>query len=148
VSATGAADPFTVRLATWRDDAPALQAVRREVFIVEQRVPENLEWDEVDSQCVHALAHDRSGAPIGCGRLLADAYVGRMAVLAPWRGRGVGAALLACLVDEARRRGDARVRLNAQVQAMPFYAQFGFTAEGPPFEEAGIAHQAMGRSLR
>jgi predicted GNAT family N-acyltransferase len=139
---------FTVRLATWQDDREALAAVRHAVFVVEQRVPESLEWDEIDAQCVHALAHDAHGRSIGCGRLLPDGHIGRMAVLAPWRGRGVGDALLMRLMDVARGRGDARVMLNAQVQAMPFYARHGFAAEGPPFDEAGIAHQAMALALR
>jgi predicted GNAT family N-acyltransferase len=139
---------FTVAVTSWTMDAPALQLVRRTVFIDEQRVPENLEWDELDPQCVHALARDRAGAPIGCARLLEDGHIGRVAVLAPWRGRGVGDALMTCLIAEARTRGHARVMLNAQTQAMPFYARHGFAAEGRPFEEAGIPHQAMALTLR
>lgn len=141
-------DEFAVSVTTWSADAPALQLVRRAVFIDEQRVPENLEWDDVDPRCEHALARDSGGAPIGCARLLPDGHIGRVAVLAPWRGRGVGDALLECLVARARMRGDARVRLNAQTQAMPFYARHGFVPEGAPFEEAGIAHQAMLLTLR
>jgi predicted GNAT family N-acyltransferase len=139
---------FTIRRATWRDDRAALQAIRRAVFIIEQHVPEDLEWDDVDAQCVHALAHDAHGAPIGCGRLLPDGHIGRMAVLAPWRGRGVGDALLVRLIDVARERGDARILLHAQVRAMPFYARHGFAPQGAPFDEAGIAHQTMGLALR
>ena len=141
---------FAIRLATWRDDRAALEAIRRAVFIVEQHVPEDLEWDDVDARCVHALAlaHDARGAPIGCGRLLPDGHIGRMAVLARWRGRGVGDALLVRLMDVARARGDARILLHAQVAAMPFYARHGFVPQGPPFEEAGIAHQTMGLALR
>jgi predicted GNAT family N-acyltransferase len=71
-----------------------------------------------------------------------------MAVLAAWRGRGVGDALLSHLMAVARARGDARIVLNAQMQAMPFYARHGFVAVGPPFDEAGIAHQAMALALR
>ena len=139
---------FTVRLASWREDREALAGIRRAVFIVEQRVPENLEWDDVDAHCVHALALDTRGTPIGCGRLLPDGHIGRMAVLAAWRGRGVGDALLTHLMEVARDRGDARVVLNAQVQAMPFYARHGFAPDGPPFDEAGIPHQAMALALR
>lgn len=139
---------FTVRLTDWRSDAAALASVRRAVFIVEQRVPEALEWDDMDAQSVHALALDARGAPIGCARLLPDGHVGRMAVLATWRGRGVGDALLTQLMDLARERGHARILLNAQVRAMPFYARHGFVAQGLPFDEAGIAHQTMGLALR
>lgn len=139
---------FTVRVADWRSDHAALAGIRRAVFIVEQQVPENLEWDDIDAQCLHALAHDAQGAPIGCGRLLPDGHIGRMAVVAPWRGRGVGGALLTRLMEIARARGDARVLLNAQVQAMPFYARHGFAPQGPPFDEAGIPHQTMALALR
>jgi len=139
---------FHVRLVDWTDAAEALRAVRTAVFIVEQRIPANLEWDADDARSVHALAAAAGGAPIGCGRLLPDGHIGRMAVVAPWRRRGVGAALLARLVDAARARGDARVVLNAQTQAMPFYAAFGFAPVGAPFVEAGIPHRAMARALR
>jgi predicted GNAT family N-acyltransferase len=139
---------FTVRVADWRSDHAALAGIRRAVFIVEQQVPENLEWDDIDAQCLHALAHDAQDAPIGCGRLLPDGHIGRMAVVAPWRGRGVGDALLTRLMEIARARGDARVLLNAQVQAMPFYARHGFAPQGPPFDEAGIPHQTMALALR
>ena len=139
---------FAVRLVDWADAEVALRAVRTAVFIVEQRIPANLEWDADDARSLHALAEDAGGAPIGCGRLLPDGHVGRMAVVAPWRGRGVGAALLLRLVDAAHARGDARVVLNAQVQALPFYARFGFAPVGAPFVEADIPHQAMARALR
>jgi predicted GNAT family N-acyltransferase len=139
---------YVVRITDWMADAPALQHVRRTVFIDEQRVPENLEWDDLDPQCIHALAQDAAGAPIGCARLLPDGHIGRVAVLAQWRGRGAGDALLDALIAQARSRGDRRVVLNAQVHAMPFYARHGFVAEGAPFEEAGIPHQAMSLPLR
>jgi predicted GNAT family N-acyltransferase len=138
----------TIRLATWAADEAALRAIRHAVFVVEQRVPEALEWDEVDTRCVHALAHAGNGTPVGCGRLLPDGHIGRMAVLAPWRGRGVGAALLATLTEQARERGHARAVLNAQVSAVPFYARYGYEATGEAFEEAGILHRVMTRVLR
>ena len=138
---------FRVRLVDWADAPEALSAVRSTVFIVEQRIPADLEWDADDARSIHALAEDADGTPIGCGRLLPDGHVGRMAVLASWRGRGVGAALLTRLVAAAQARGDARVVLNAQVQAMPFYARFGFAPVGAPFVEADIPHQAMARAL-
>lgn len=140
--------PFTVERADWHAQGDALRHVRRVVFIDEQRVPERLEWDDDDARCVHALARDASGAPIGCGRLLADGHIGRMAVIASWRGRGVGDALLTWLMAEARSRGDPAVLLNAQVHAMPFYARHGFGAIGAPFDEAGIPHQVMRLALR
>jgi predicted GNAT family N-acyltransferase len=79
----GDATGFGVRVADWTCDATALREVRYEVFVVEQHVPESLEWDGIDAQCVHALALDAGGNVIGCGRLLPDGHVGRMAVRAP-----------------------------------------------------------------
>ena len=138
---------FTVRLVDWSEAGEGLRAVRRTVFIEEQSIPEDMEWDEFDEVCRHVLAEDASGRAIGCGRLLPDGHVGRLAVLAAWRGRGVGAALLRHLVDLARTRGHARAILNAQSQAMPFYARYGFVADGDEFLEAGIPHRTMARPL-
>ena len=145
--AVDAAASFTVRIVEWAHEAGKLRAVRLAVFVVEQNIPEELEWDEFDAQSVHAIAEDAHGGPIGCGRLLPDGHIGRMAVISDWRGRGVGAALLVRLIELARARGDARVRLNAQTQAMPFYARFGFVAVGDEYEEAGIPHWTMERTL-
>jgi predicted GNAT family N-acyltransferase len=138
---------FAVRVADWAADEARLRAVRLAVFVVEQNIPEELEWDAMDAASIHALAEDPAGTPIGCGRLLPDGNIGRMAVLSDWRGRGVGAALLERLIAVARARGDARVLLNAQVQAMPFYARFGFVPVGDAFMEADIPHHAMARPL-
>ncbi|WP_347249025.1 GNAT family N-acetyltransferase, partial [Zoogloea sp.] len=84
---------------------------------------------------------------VGTGRLLPDGHIGRMAVQEPWRGTGVGAALLAALIAEARRRGMRVVALNAQTHAQGFYSRFGFVPTGPQFEEAGLPHQAMEMNL-
>jgi predicted GNAT family N-acyltransferase len=138
---------FAVRACRWADAASPLRQVRHAVFVVEQRVPETLEWDDADAQSLHALAVEASGGAIGCARLLPDGHIGRVAVLVRWRRRGVGSALLLRLVDETRSRGDARVILNAQVAAMPFYARHGFVARGDAFDEAGIAHRVMERPL-
>lgn len=141
------AQGFTIRDVTWAREATKLRAVRVAVFVVEQNIPEELEWDEHDAVSAHALAEDRDGVPIGCGRLLPDGHIGRLAVLSDWRGQGVGAALLLHLVELARTQGHARVLLNAQAHAMPFYARYGFAPSGAPFIEAGIPHQEMARLL-
>jgi predicted GNAT family N-acyltransferase len=139
---------FRIRLAEWTRDESRLKAIRHQVFVVEQQVPEDLEWDGIDAGCRHALAEDPNGNAIGCGRLLPDGHIGRMAVDVNWRGQGVGTALLERLIELARELGYPRLMLNAQVQAMAFYARHGFTPCGPAFEEAGIAHRSMARSLR
>jgi predicted GNAT family N-acyltransferase len=138
--------PYRVRRVDWHSAGDLLREVRTIVFIEEQEVPEALEWDEWDAQCAHVLAQTLEGDPIGTGRLLPDGHVGRMAVLRPWRGQGVGSALLRELLAMGRERGYPVVRLKAQVQAMPFYQRFGFLAEGPAFLDAGIPHRLM--SLR
>jgi predicted GNAT family N-acyltransferase len=137
---------FVVRAADWSADRAALRAVRHAVFVREQSVPEALEWDEFDAASRHGIA-EANGAAIGTGRLLPDGHIGRMAVLAPWRGRGVGAALLQWLLDVALLAGHREVRLSAQVHAVGFYRRFGFTANGEPYLEAGIPHVDMQLAL-
>jgi len=140
--------PFAVRICRWADAADALRRIRYDVFVIEQQVPEVLEWDEADADSMHALASDAAGEPIGCARLLRDGHIGRVAVVRAWRERGVGTALMLELIAAARSRGDAEVIVNAQVSAMPFYALHGFVASGDVFEEAGIDHRVMTRALR
>lgn len=135
-----------VELGDWASMAPALEAIRREVFIVEQQVPEEMEWDADDASCVHALAL-LDGHAVGCGRLLPDGHIGRMAVRAPFRSTGVGRALLQALVAEARRRGMRELVLHAQTHALRFYEAQGFVADGPEFDEAGIPHRRMSQAL-
>jgi predicted GNAT family N-acyltransferase len=139
---------FRVRLADWAAEGRALAQIRHRVFVVEQNVPAELEWDGIDDACRHAIAEDRQGTAIGCGRLLPDGHVGRMAVLAGWRRSGVGGAILELLVELARELDHAEVVLNAQVHALQFYAGHGFVARGPEFSEAGIPHREMVRTLR
>ena len=132
-----------VRIVQWQDEAPALSAVRKAVFIEEQHVPEELEWDEFDSVSIHAIAVSPSGAAVGTARLLPDGHIGRMAVLKAWRGGWIGSAMLQRLLDEARHRGVSKVILNAQITAAAFYAKFGFQVSGNEFMEAGIPHVKM-----
>jgi predicted GNAT family N-acyltransferase len=138
---------FRVEPADWSSDREALRAIREAVFIREQQVPVEEEWDALDPECRHVLARAADDRPIGTGRLTPHRSIGRMAVLADWRGRGVGAALLQALVDQARALQWDRVTLNAQVQAIGFYERFGFRAEGETFMEAGIEHRTMARAL-
>jgi len=140
-----------VRLGRWSELGAHAQAIRTEVFIEEQRIPKEMEWDEADRHCVHAIAYNRLGMPLATGRLLQDAphvaRIGRMASLQTLRSSGVGRRVLDALIDAARARGDTEVVLHAQTSAQPFYARAGFAARGAVFEEAGIAHIEMARAL-
>ncbi len=138
---------FRVEPADFATDLADLRLVRETVFVQEQNVPIEEEWDDLDPQCRHVLARDLENRPIGTGRLTPEHKIGRMAVLRDWRGRGVGDALLVALMDQARALGWTEVSLNAQVSAESFYRRHGFEPYGPRFEEAGIEHQAMRRTL-
>ena len=138
---------FSVRLARWSQDEDAIRRVRETVFVREQQVTPELEWDGLDAACLHAIAETENRDVIGTGRLHPGGKIGRMAVLRPWRNQGVGAAILATLVAEAQRRHRPEVYLHAQTQALDFYARQGFVAEGDEFDEAGIPHRLMRRAL-
>ena len=137
-----------MQLMTWEAAQPVAAPIRFAIFVGEQKVPPGIELDDMDEKCMHAVAFDEAGKAIGTGRLLPEGKIGRMAVVKEWRRRGVGADLLEALVGEARRRGFAEVRLSAQLQAAEFYRAHGFVAEGKVYEEAGILHQMMHRSLK
>lgn len=134
---------FTIEPATWAGDADALRAVRTEVFIVEQAIPEDEEWDEHDARSHHVIARDPQGRPIGTGRLTPLHTIGRMAVVRAWRGKGVGEAVLRSLVERAREMRLPAVELHAQTHAIPFYAREGFVAFGDEYDECGIPHRSM-----
>lgn len=138
---------FHVQRVAHGDRHAAIHGVRQQVFVEEQGVPAALERDALDPVCTHVLACSTDGTLIGTGRLLPDGRIGRMAVLAGWRGRGVGEAMLDVLVQAAAEAGLRHVHLHAQLPARDFYARQGFLPEGPTFDEAGIAHQHMVRAL-
>ncbi|HVF36233.1 MAG TPA: GNAT family N-acetyltransferase [Candidatus Saccharimonadia bacterium] len=140
-------ESFRVEIASWERDREQLRAVRESVFIVEQRVREDEEWDALDANSVHALARAGDGTPIGTGRLTPERMIGRMAVLKDWRGRGVGDAILRTLLEQARSRGWRELELHSQTHAIEFYQRHGFAREGDEFEEAGVAHFTMRAQL-
>ncbi|MFD1661172.1 GNAT family N-acetyltransferase [Streptomyces caeni] len=151
---------YVVRVAEDLADREACFAVRKEVFVVEQGVPEDIEYDAYDAGAVHVLAVREDGVPLGTGRLLygeaaasknggdpAVGSLGRLAVTRQARGLGVGAALVAAIEDAARVRGLAAVDLHAQTHALGFYERLGYQTYGPKFPDAGIPHRAMRRPL-
>ena len=139
-------ESVTVRTARWPADADALQQIRATVFIEEQGVPREIEWDGEDAHCLHVIA-ERDGEPVGCGRLMPDGRIGRLAVSKTLRGTGIGAQLLHALLDLARDRGDPQVYLHAQAHSIGFYEKAGFESRGEPFDEAGIEHLDMVQTL-
>ncbi len=151
-SAFEAGEPMVqVKLGAWPALGAEARALRSAVFVDEQHIPAALEWDGADDTALHAVARNRLGLALGAGRLLPAeggvARIGRMAVIGALRSAGVGRRLLDALVDAARARGDRQVLLHAQHNAVAFYRAAGFVAQGAPFDEAGIAHQEMVRSL-
>ncbi|RTQ99377.1 GNAT family N-acetyltransferase [Halomonas nitroreducens] len=136
-----------IEVGDWETLGEAASEIRRLVFIEEQRVPLEEEWDGRDPGCTHFLAwHD--GAAVGTARLLPDGHIGRVAVLEAARGLGIGVALMEAAIEAARRRGCAAVELAAQTQALAFYERLDFQAHGEVFLDAGIPHRNMVRRLR
>lgn len=138
-----------VRRASSEQDVATAYAIRHEVFVIEQGVPLELEQDELDATAVHVLAL-LDGDPVGAGRYFVDgtaAHLGRLAVRVPARGLGAGVALVRGLEDLARSAGLSEAVLGAQVHAVGFYERLGYVAEGGIFDDAGIDHRWMRRSL-
>jgi predicted GNAT family N-acyltransferase len=136
-----------IELLPWESARAEASKIRFRVFVEEQGVPREIELDDLDPGCVHALAYDEGGTVIGTGRLLPDAHIGRMAVLEEWRRRGAGSRILSSLIEKARERGDREILLSAQVHAVEFYRSHGFQTVGEIYEEAGIPHRTMRRAI-
>jgi predicted GNAT family N-acyltransferase len=133
-----------IRIADWKTDHAALRRIREAVFIAEQAVPPELEWDADDATAVHFLALEGE-YPMGTARLLPDGHIGRVAVLKDWRGLKVGDKLIRAVISEAEHRGLKQQMLSAQVQASSFYERFGFAVVSGEFLDAGIPHVDMVR---
>src|SRR5690349_13999018 len=126
-----------IQLLSWDQARADASPIRFTVFVEEQGVPFEIEIDEHDPLCVHAIAYE-DGKAVGTGRLLPDGHIGRMAVLKERRNRGVGGLLLNALIERAKLRGDRQVVLSAQVGAARFYEAHGFSRHGDEYMEAGI----------
>ena len=134
---------FRIITGDWESVREDAQRVRIEVFVIEQNVPFELEWDEDDEVSTHAIAYDEEGQPVATGRLLPDGHIGRMAVIKPLRGSGLGTEILQALLHQARREGHKNLLLHAQTHALAFYEKQGFIAEGEEFSEANMPHRLM-----
>lgn len=136
-----------IRSTTWREDERAIREVRTAVFVEEQNVPVELDFDGLDGSCQHVLAVAPDGRAVGTARMLDDGHIGRMAVLQDWRGRGVGTRMLEALLARAVGMGLRRVLLHSQDHAAPFYERLGFVKVGDCFMDAGIPHYRMDKNL-
>ena len=138
--------PLEIVLLPWERVSEHAYLIRKQVFIAEQGVPEELELDELDLSALHALAY-QDGQCVGTGRLVdlgnGQAQIGRMAVLPNFRGQGIGREILERLLLAATAEGASSLILHAQLTAMPFYEKLGFVGQGSLYEEAGIPHRNM-----
>ena len=148
---------LSVKITPWKTHKNQLKRIRETVFIQEQSVPVELEWDGLDEEAIHVLAEVHSDEEkahkklaIGTARIIINnkqAHIGRMAVLAEWRDKGVGSKILQCCIDECSKPTDKykidRIILNAQVYVTAFYKNAGFEITSEEFSDAGIAHQQM-----
>ncbi|MFJ6213980.1 GNAT family N-acetyltransferase [Streptomyces sp. NPDC092296] len=151
--------PYEIRVAATAAELEQVHGVRREVFIVEQQIPEDEEWDDLDPVCVQLLATGPGGVPLGTGRLVhgeaarkvagrdGTVLLGRLAVLPAARGTGLGAALVRAIERAGAERGGREMELHAQVHAIGFYQRLGYAAHGPEYLDAGIPHRTMTRPL-
>ncbi|MER7703927.1 GNAT family N-acetyltransferase [Kitasatospora sp. NPDC097605] len=150
----------TIRVAQGEADLALVHGVRRDVFIAEQGIAEEEEWDDLDSTAEHLLALGPDGAAVGTARLIfgeqalgitggieGRVLLGRLAVLKAARGTGLGAELVRAVEAAGVARGAREMELHAQVQALGFYERLGYTAEGPEYPDAGIPHRTMTRGL-
>lgn len=132
-----------VELVETPEQLQAALAIREQVFVLEQSVPAEADRDAYDERAVHLLVRV-GGQAVATARLLAGpGKVGRVAVLAPFRGRGLGLLLMEEVHRQARRRQLGQLTLDAQLPVIPFYARLGYVAVGPQFEECGILHRRM-----
>ena len=139
---------FEIHQVDWDTHREYLLAVRYEVFVVGQNVPEEFEVDGADGSCSHFLATDLTGNPIGTSRVLADGHIGRVAVLEPWRGKGVGRALMLASIQRVSELCLPAALLNSQTAAAEFYQKLGFERYGEEFLECGMPHIAMRKHLQ
>ncbi len=136
----------SIKETSFSEEKDRIMQVRYTVFVLEQGVPEELEQDEKDPLCRHALLL-KDGRAVATGRLESDGHIGRIAVVRSCRGLGLGRRIVAFLEDKAKAKGLRRVYLGAQLQAIPFYEKLGYRCYGDEFMDAGIAHRHMEKWL-
>ena len=140
---------ISIQITHWDEAKSQVMPIRHEVFIKEQEVPVELEWDEFDQEALHAIVK-KDQEVIGTARLIIDnanARIGRMAIQKKYREQGIGQKLLSTLIQTAKEKGAQECILHAQTHAIAFYAKSDFEPNGPIFDEAGIPHVEMRLTL-
>ena len=131
---------------TFQDQLQNIKQIRQQVFIEEQHVPIELEWDGLDDEAIHLIVFNNQ-LPIATSRLLKDGHIGRMAVMPKWRNQGVGTAMLLKLIKIAHQHDLKKVFLSSQVTAIDFYTKQGFNITSDTYLDAGIPHKDMQLNL-
>lgn len=140
-------EPFTITVVNWQQEQQTLSAIRETVFIQEQSVPKELEWDGLDKTALHLLATTDNNEPIATARLLPDGHIGRVAVIKNWRNRGLGTTMMQEIIKQAKLLGYKQLELASQIQAIAFYERLGFESYGDEFMDAGIPHKNMRKTI-
>ena len=133
---------YTLKEVDWKQAEASLRQIREQVFMREQNVPEELEWDGLDENCMHILVQDKAGKAVATARMLADGHIGRMAVLAEHRHKGIATSILQHLLRRCREK-NLQPYLSAQTQALDFYRKQGFTVNSDVYLDANIPHVDM-----
>ena len=134
---------YTTKIVDFTKYEKEIRLVRNTVFTEEQKISSAIDFDGLCPECFHGLARNGRGIPIGTGRMQKNGHIGRLAVIAKWRGKGIGAALVNEFVSFAQSKGLEQAYLNSQEQAVGFYEKCGFSSQGEIFYEAGIPHIKM-----
>jgi predicted GNAT family N-acyltransferase len=135
-------DEFYIKEVSWSTHEMMLRQIREQVFVIEQSVPLNLEWDEQDQHAIHLLVQDNLAQPVACARIV-DNSIGRMAVIKEQRGKGIGKAVLDKAIQTCLVRKIIHIKLSAQTHAIPFYEKAGFRICSEPYLDANIWHVDM-----
>jgi len=133
---------YTLRQVSWQQAEDKLRLLREQIFIKEQLVPEELEWDGLDDSCIHILVEDKHGNPVATARLLDNGHIGRMGVLSEHRHHGIGTAMLQYLTELCWQH-QWQAHLSAQTHALGFYQQLGFIVNSEEYLDANIPHKDM-----
>jgi len=138
---------YKIMQTSWNKNHKELSIIRQKVFIEEQQVPEELEWDEYDAECFHIIVTDKKNNAIATGRMKNNGHIGRMAVLKQYRNQGIGSAILNKLTDIAQCNAFSELYLHAQTSAIDFYQKHDFIICSEEFMDAGIPHKTMKKNL-